>query len=40
LKARGVNLITPTQTMDKWRLDRGGVHPMANTAVKQALNIQ
>ena len=40
LTARGVNLITPTQAMDKWRLDRTGVHAIANTAVKQALNIQ
>ena len=40
LTARGVNLITPMQAMDKWRLDRTGVHPIANTAVKQALNIQ
>lgn len=40
LNARGVTLITPTQVMDKWRLDRTGVHAVANTAVKQALNIQ
>ncbi|HVY40240.1 MAG TPA: hypothetical protein VHM31_20010, partial [Polyangia bacterium] len=40
LKARGVTLITPTQVMDKWRLDRTGVHAVANTAIKQALNIQ
>ena len=32
-----VKLLKPVQYMDKWRLDRHGVQPVANTAVKQAL---
>lgn len=32
-----VQLIKPSQYMDKWRLDRNGVRPMQNEAVKQAL---
>ena len=32
-----VQLLRPVQYMDKWRLDRGGVRPMANEAVKKAL---
>src|SRR5207344_975463 len=34
LTASGVALITPTQYMDKWRLDRSGVHALDNRAVK------
>ena len=29
--------IKPAQYMDKWRLDRTGVRPVANTEVKKAL---
>lgn len=32
-----VALVKPAQYMDKWRLDRGGVHPVDNAAVKAAL---
>ena len=32
-----IALIKPTQYMDKWRLDRGGVHPLDNAAVKAKL---
>lgn len=37
LKASGVSVIKPAQYMDKWRLDRKGVRPVANTEVKKAL---
>ena len=37
LAKSNVKLIKPTQYMDKWRLDRNGVRPVANTAIKQAL---
>ena len=37
LKASGVSVVTPAQYMDKWRLDRNGVRPVANTEVKKAL---
>ena len=37
LAKSGVKLIKPVQYMDKWRLDRTGIQPVANTAVKQAL---
>jgi hypothetical protein len=37
LRSAGVKLIVPEQYMDKWRLDRSGVHPLSNIAVKQAL---
>jgi hypothetical protein len=37
LTAANVKLIKPGQYMDKWRLDRAGVEPVANTAVKRAL---
>jgi hypothetical protein len=32
-----VKVFKPGQYMDKWRLDRNGVHPLPNTAVKKAL---
>lgn len=32
-----IRLIKPAQYMDKWRLDRDGFRPIANTAVKRAL---
>jgi len=37
LTGAGVSLLKPGQYMDKWRLDRKGVQPIANTAVKRAL---
>jgi hypothetical protein len=37
LSKSGVKLIRPVQYMDKWRLDRTGVQPIPNTAIKQAL---
>jgi hypothetical protein len=37
LAAAGVALVRPAQYMDKWRLDRSGVHAVPNDAVKQAL---
>jgi len=33
----GVKVVKPTQYMDKWRLDRGGIRPLENKAVKKAL---
>jgi hypothetical protein len=33
----GVAVIKPVQYMDKWRLDRKGVRPVANIEVKRAL---
>ena len=32
-----VRLLRPAQYMDKWRLSRDGVRPIANDAVKKAL---
>jgi L-ascorbate metabolism protein UlaG (beta-lactamase superfamily) len=40
LAASGVVLVRPEQYMDKWRLDRQGMHPIANTAVKRALGFE
>jgi len=37
LNGAGVHLLKPGQYMDKWRLDRSGVKPIENTAVKRAL---
>lgn len=37
LTESGVKLLRPGQYMDKWRLDRSGVQPVANTAIKRAL---
>jgi hypothetical protein len=37
LRQSGVQLLKPTQYMDKWRLDRRGVRPLPNDAVKKAL---
>jgi hypothetical protein len=39
LAASGVALLRPGQYMDRWRLDRDGVRPMENTAVKRALGL-
>jgi hypothetical protein len=40
LMASGVSLVQPRQYMDKWRLDRSGIRPIANAAVKEALKFQ
>jgi hypothetical protein len=37
LAGAGVTLVRPLQYMDKWRLDRTGVHPVPNDDVKRAL---
>lgn len=37
LAASSVPVVKPAQYMDKWRLDRNGVRPIANTEVKKAL---
>lgn len=37
LAASGVSVVKPLQYADKWRLDRTGVHAIANQSVKQAL---
>lgn len=37
LAGAGVKLIKPQQYMDNWRLDRSGIRPLPNAAVKQAL---
>jgi hypothetical protein len=37
LAQSGADLIVPTQYMDRWRLDHGGVHKIDNTAIKQKL---
>jgi hypothetical protein len=37
LASSGVQLITPHQYLDKWRLDRKGVRSVQNDAAKQAL---
>jgi len=37
LAKAGVQVLKPAQYMDKWRLDRSGIRPIANTAVKRAL---
>jgi L-ascorbate metabolism protein UlaG (beta-lactamase superfamily) len=37
LSQSNIRLIKPDQYMDKWRLDRNGMQPIANTGVKRAL---
>jgi len=37
LESSGVAVVKPAQYMDKWRLDRTGVRPVANTEVQKAL---
>jgi hypothetical protein len=32
-----VKLLKPAQYMDKWQLDRSGIRPVPNNAVKDAL---
>jgi L-ascorbate metabolism protein UlaG (beta-lactamase superfamily) len=39
LKGAGIQLLKPGQYMDKWRLDRNGVKPIENTAVKKAVGL-
>ena len=36
-RRRASRVVEPAQYMDKWRLDRNGVRPVANTEVKKAL---
>ncbi len=40
LAASSVRLIKPGQYFDKWRLDRKGIQPVPNDAVKQALGFK
>jgi hypothetical protein len=40
LERSQVRLVRPLQYMDKWRLDRRGVQPLDNSAVKQALGFR
>lgn len=40
LAEKGVKLIKPVQYMDKWRLDRDGVHVLDNRPVKSALGLR
>lgn len=40
LNSSGVKSLKPIQYMDKWRLDRTGVRPVPNTAIKQALGFK
>jgi L-ascorbate metabolism protein UlaG (beta-lactamase superfamily) len=40
LTASGVTLVRPVQYMDKWRLDRSGVHTLDNSAVKSRLGLR
>jgi L-ascorbate metabolism protein UlaG (beta-lactamase superfamily) len=37
MAASGVRVVKPVQYMDKWRLDRSGIRPVPNDAVKKAL---
>ncbi len=37
LTESGVKLLKPAQYMDRWRIGRGGVVPLANARIKQAL---
>ncbi len=39
LATSSVRVVKPAQYMDKWRLDGGGVRPIANTEVKKALGL-
>jgi hypothetical protein len=40
LAKTNVRLIRPAQYMDKWRLDREGIRPVDNAAVKQSLGFK
>lgn len=37
LQRSGITLLKPTQYFDKWRLDRNGVRPLPNEAIKRRL---
>jgi L-ascorbate metabolism protein UlaG (beta-lactamase superfamily) len=37
LVSEGIMIVRPSQYMDKWALDRAGIRPVANDAVKRAL---
>lgn len=39
LDSAGVKLVRPAQYLDRWRLDRSGVHAVANDAQKRALGL-
>jgi L-ascorbate metabolism protein UlaG (beta-lactamase superfamily) len=39
LASAGVRLVRPTQYLDRWRLDRTGVHAVANDSAKLALGL-
>jgi hypothetical protein len=39
LAAAGIKLIKPAQYMDKWRLDRAGIHGVDNSGVKHTLGL-
>ena len=40
LAGAGIELVKPAQYMDKWRLDRSGIRPIDNSAVKGALGFR
>jgi hypothetical protein len=40
LTQSGVQLVRPSQYMDKWRLDRSGVRPVDNSAVKRVFGFR
>jgi len=40
LSTSGVHMIKPGHYMDKWRLDREGVRPLENAAVKRSLGFR
>jgi hypothetical protein len=39
LARAGVTLVRPRQYMDRWRLDRDGMHSVQNDSVKNAIGI-
>jgi L-ascorbate metabolism protein UlaG (beta-lactamase superfamily) len=39
LDSAGVTLVRPTQYLDRWRLDRSGVHTVPNDSLKRALGL-
>ena len=40
LEKAGVQLVVPAQYMDKWRLDRTGIRPLPNSAIKKTLGFK
>jgi len=40
LATTGVRVVRPNQYMDKWRLDRSGVHPLENTSAKELFGLR